>query len=320
MNDTNEKSRFSEPAARTGHCWFDVDRVPGDPDTTDWKRRARFQQAQWRATRGYAIGSQPYGGGDDATPIGSRLDLAFARSSGANFLTAAVREAVNARLAQPEQHQTIQPERLWADLLSSMPLCFNLFGELKGEAAARFLRSWCPEVPAGAAAVRFEHSPGRRNPEFLGNQSAFDCAFDIELAGGERAIIGVETKYHEHTKTEPRPKDAALRRYVEVTERSGAFADGWRDRILGTELQQIWLDHLLVLSMLQHSSAQWTSGKFVLVYPGANPSFARAAEQYAALLRDPTTFAAKTIESTVDCLREVAPHAAEAFVERYAVS
>ncbi len=88
-----------------------------------------------------------------------------------------------------------------------------------------------------------------------------------------------------------------MARYEELTRRSGIFVDGWRDAIVRTELQQIWLDHLLVLSMLQHPSKRWTWGRFVLVYPAGNPSFAAAASRYRELLVDPTTFESRTIES-----------------------
>ena len=62
---------------------------------------------------------------------------------------------------------------------------------------------WQP-APA-AVRARFEHSPGRRDATFLGNQSAFDAAFVIEGRIGT-AVVGVETEYHEHTKAEPPPK------------------------------------------------------------------------------------------------------------------
>ena len=191
------------------------------------------------------------------------------------------------RLATPEKHQMLKGERLWADLLSSMPLCFNLFGDLAtdAEAAMRAVGAWWPDAPTGKVTVRFEHSPGRRDPTFLGNQSAFDVAFEVDTGGGTLAIVGVETKYHEHAKAEKPPKPAALARYTQVTERSGIFVDEWRELIVGTDLQQIWLDHLLVLAMLQHPSKRWSWGRFVLVFPAANPSFVAAAAQYAGVLR-----------------------------------
>ena len=147
--------------------------------------------------------------------------------------------------------------------------------------------------------MRFEYSPGRRDPLFLGNQSAFDAAIELDIGGGLLGLIGIETKYHEHAVVAAVPKAPALARYLEVTERSGAFTDGWRERVVGTALQQIWQDHLLALSMLQHPSGRWAWTRFVLLYPAANASFARAATAYRTLLRDTTTFEARTIDELI---------------------
>ncbi len=317
-----------DPGPAPAHCTFAVDRVSRDPATTAWKQRAREGQARWREARGYEVGFHPYsgvpkadkeGGALKATKVGSRLKLEVARSTEANFLTPGVRAAVRARLAAPEKYQMISEDRLWADLLSSMPLCFNLFGDLAGSraAATRAVRAWWPTAPAGSVAVRFEHSPGRRDPSFLGNQSAFDAAFEIDTGSDTLAIVGVETKYHEHAMAEPAPKAGALARYVEVTERSGVFAEGWRERIVGTDLQQIWLDHLLVLAMLQHPSKRWSWGKFVLAYPEGNPSFAGASARYRGVLRDEGTFEARTLEDLVGTPGVLPDETASALRERY---
>ncbi len=107
----------------------------------------------------------------------------------------------------------------------------------------------------------------------------------------------METKCHEHAKREPAPREAALARHIEVTERSALFADDWQAQVVSTELQQIWLDHLLVLSMMQHAREKRTWGRFVLVHPAASPSFARATARYRGVLRADETFEARTIES-----------------------
>lgn len=291
---------LSPESLRQSYCFFSVDRVPGDPATTAWKRRARLGQALWREARAFPIGAQPYEGGPESSPVGSRLSLDFARKSASNFLSPDIARAVRHRLDHPEAHQTLLEARLWADLLSSMPLCFNLFGELhaEGERARRAVRAWWPLAPPGEVELLFEHSPGRRDPAFLGNRSAMDVAFEIVHERG-RAVVGVETKYHEHARAEPPPRPEALARYVELTERAGIFARGWRERLIGTELQQLWLDHLLVLSMLQHPSRRWTWGRFVLVHPASNPNMAAAAARYRETLENAESFEARSIETLV---------------------
>jgi hypothetical protein len=265
------------------------------------------------------MGAQPYSGGARSTRVGSRLELAFARSSGANFITGDALAEARRRIASPEQHQMLVESRLWADLLSSMPLCFNLFGTLAADPAraAAAVRAWWPDAPHGDTTARFEHSPGRADPAFLGNRSAFDAAFEVRIGPGLRAIIGVETKYQEHAGPNRAPRPEALARYVEVTERSGAFATGWRQRVIATPLQQIWQDHLLLLSMLQHPSKQWMWGRFVLVYPSENPSFARAAAEYREVLSDGSTFESTTIEDLLAKPGALERITVEAFRERY---
>ena len=304
---------------RDHHCWFSGDSAPRDPATTAWKRVARLHQARWREARRYPIGARPYSGDIDATPVGSRLALKFARKSGANFLTPGVRSAVEHRLGHPERYQMLDEKRLWADLLSSMPMCFNLFGDLFDDpnAATRAATALWPDAPAGRAHVRFEYSPGRGDPKFLGNRSAFDAAFEIDVGNDGIAIVGIETKYHEHAATEKVPREEKLARYVQVTEASGAFADGWRERLVGTELQQIWLDHLLLLSMLQHPLQQWRWGRFVLVRPAGNPSFGRAAAEYRAVLRDTSTFESRAIESLLAVPDAFGEAPVASFRERY---
>lgn len=235
-------SPLSPDLLREAHCWFAVDRVAGDEAATAWRRRARRRQVAWREARGHDPGTSPYDGSivRDRQPskVGSRLPLRLAERDGLNFLTEAAREAVRHRLAHPEPHQMLAEDRLWADLLSSMPLCFNVFGEAWREPArARsVVELLAPGAPAGDVEVIFEHSPGRLDAMYLGNRTAFDMAFHVG-EGVSRGIVGVETKYHEHPVREPRPEGERLRRYEEVAERSGVFVEGWRERILGTELQ-----------------------------------------------------------------------------------
>ena len=303
---------------KDANCWFAVDRVTDDPAATAWKRLARWRQNAWRASRSLPPGFAPYAGGPKARRVGSRLALRLSKSTAANFLTPGAVAAVKSRLAYREPHEMLSADRLWADLLSSMPLCFNLFGDVASRpAAARAVRIWWPDAPPGTVALRFEHSPGRRNPAFLGNRSAFDAAFEIDRGDGTRAVIGIETKYHEHAKAETAPPKNRLARYEEVTARSGAFLSDWTAHLVGTDLQQIWLDHLLVLSMLQHPSRQWTWGRFVLVYPAGNPSFASAAARYRSVLRDPSTFQARTIEELVEAPGAVPATTAKLIRERY---
>jgi hypothetical protein len=181
-----------------------------------------------------------------------------------------------------------------------MPMCFNLFAVLQADLnmADRAVHTWWPDVPGRVCAVHFEWSPGRRlKGEYLENRSAFDVAVELELPDGGRGVFGVETKYHENCKKEDTPSDDRRRRYTKVARESGLFTESAIEQIMGTDLQQIWLDHLLALSMTQHPSKKWSWAGFALVHPARNPSYARACERYKKTLRDPTSIRISTLES-----------------------
>jgi hypothetical protein len=150
-------------------------------------------------------------------PVGSRLPLDYARETGANFLNANALEAARARSSVIEAHQSLDHQRLRADLLSSAAMAFNLFGDLASDLglADRAIHTWWPRAPGRVAEVRFAHSPGRFDPAYLNSLRAFDVAFILDLGDGTQGIVGVDTRYHERAKPEI-PKPSNLWRYLEV--------------------------------------------------------------------------------------------------------
>ena len=269
---------------------------------TEFRRRARFHQAQWREAMGYPIGSQPLRPrpAEVVRPVGSRMPLGFAKETGANFLTDAALTAATHRTSYIEREQSIDLQGLWADLLAPTALAFNLFGDLAADpvSADRAVHDWWPDVPGVVSDVCFEHSPGRLDPAFIANLCAFSTMFTLDI-GDSKGVAALSTAYHGYNRPQP-PKPARLARYLHVTEASGMFVPGFRSAVDGTDLIHIWLDHALMLSMLQHISGTWSWGRFVVVYPADNCNFADACARYRELLHDDSTFATMTVEEILD--------------------
>ena len=285
------------------------DRVPGRPEMTAFRRRLRLHQSRWRESKGFPIGTQPIAPkpGKPSRALGSRLPLDDAEETGANFLTPAAVEAARARILAKEPRQSFDRQRWWADLLWSPSMAVNLFGDLSVDLARadRLFHEWWPDAPGRVAAIRFTHSPGWLDPTFLNSLREFDALFELDLGDGTLGVVGVDVKYHEWTKPEvPRPEN--IQRYLEVAKRSKAFRRGAVDSVKGRSgLAVTWLEHLLLLSMLQHPSKRWRWGRYVVVHPAGNTDYADATGRYRELLADDSTFATMTLEELLgsDALR-----------------
>ncbi len=317
-------------------CWFDSDKA-GGPEMTAFKREARWRQHRWAVDELAVAGFGSHAGrrtDTDAAPAqvenGTKLREADAQA-GANFLTPTIQAVAEERLAAKQDHETLDTMRLRRDLLSSMPMAFNLFGEasLPENARAREeLAALFGVAGGGVSDIVFEWSPGRRSELYTRDRTAFDVALRLGARHEPRTVVGIETKYHEHCAKEKRPpadKPEAVRRYedqtqflVDLAERSGVFAPGWQEKVLTTDLRQIWRDHLLALSMRNHPDQWAAQTRYALLYPRRNVSFADAARRYAEVLSEgDTSFQARTVEDVLDAAFAHGGPTKDAFRRRY---
>ena len=87
----------------------------------------------------------------------------------------------------------INEDRAMNNLLSSQPLCFNFFGELKLDLAfaTAAMKSFIPQL-RDVTDIRFEYAPPG---SLTGDNSAFDVACFYTRADGKRGMLGLECKY-----------------------------------------------------------------------------------------------------------------------------
>jgi hypothetical protein len=78
----------------------------------------------------------------------------------------------------------------------------------------------------------------------------------------------------------------------------------------------MWLEHLLLLSMLQHPSGAWKWGRYVVAHPAGNSDFADACARYRDLLVDQSSFSSVTVEELLDA-NALTAKATAALRERY---
>jgi len=265
-----------------------------------FQRRARLLQSLWREAQHYPFGAH------NGKPLGSRLAMPGAEQQLWNYLTEPIREVVRkeTRGRARDRNKVYQEPRIFDDLLSSQPLCFNLFGELVARrdlAGAVGRRLWPGRVEE-VTRLEFEWSPGRGDPRYLANRSAFDVYLENTVPGGGRGFIGIEVKYHENLKVKAARHQVL---YEELAARSGAFLPDRLDALLRPPCQQLWLDHLLALSMLQRD--QWDAGLFVLLHPAANSACTAAWSTYVGCLGPESHAEARTLEEVVAAMAACSP-------------
>jgi hypothetical protein len=225
--------------------------------------------------------------------------MPFAREALANYLTDTIRSVVRTEvLDSARSRDKIYSEpRIFEDLLSSQPLCFNLFAELKEDLAlaSRVFERLFGRPGIRVQEVAFEHSPGRGDPRFTGDHSAFDV-FVIYLHQGRRAFVGVEVKYVENlSQAEARHRA----RYDEVAAAMGVFSPAALGRLRRSPLEQLWRDHLLAASLALDPAAGFEHGGFAVIWPGENQIVGAAVDEYAACLTDKSGFLAWTLEEVL---------------------
>lgn len=265
-------------AARRRHRVF----VPADHR---FKAAARFLQALWREDRGLAMGTHV----DRRTPhrprrLGSRISAA-AGALGANFLHPDILAVVTRALAYREPGAAYDVDRLKTNLLSSQPLAFNLFGLLARDfaLATRFVSELLPGTLTEVSDILFEHSPGRGDPRFTADRTAYDVVLRGRDATGARALVCIEIKYSE-AGHEPAPPPHP--RHTEIARATpGLFVDADDPILTGPACQQLYRQHCLASAMLKAGLAEKATLAFIA--PTHNQLAHAAAATYTRQLTDP---------------------------------
>lgn len=280
---------------------------------------ARLLQAMWRERQSLPIGTYTAKDGRKRA-IGSLISKAAAEE-GRNFLSPEIAEIVRLELAYQERGALIDQNRLYGNLLSSMPLCFNLCALLRNDLslAGRILRSIIPAIDLKAVTdVWFEHSPGRQDVSLTGDRSAFDVAFVYERGDGKTGLIAVEIKYSE-SGNEPAPPELNPR-YDELAPASGLYKDAQHAALRVNPFQQLFREHLLAQAAVMRGD--YAEAYFVQIAPYHNHLVQNAAQLYKSFLAQPqdgqVPFVNVTLEQVIEAYGWAGEHGlATALWERY---
>ena len=169
-------------------------------DKSIFQRSARILQSIWRFKEGFEMGQ--VSNRDRTRPIGSRLPMPWAQESLANYLTENIQDVVRSEVLDPvkSKGKLYGKPRIFNDLLSSQPLCFNLFGELTLDLtlATSVIKKLTVGKVENVTRIEFEWSPGRGDITYTGDRSAFDVYVEFLTPEHKKGFLGIEVKYHEN--------------------------------------------------------------------------------------------------------------------------
>ncbi len=272
-----------EPAAFSGE---QTTSAPAPPDDLDlgpqfdrdppFTARMRRHQSWYRA----AVLREPCGTDKGTTTRrGSQLTTE-AGERGRNFVTDEIFEVARRRVEG--RRGTLDPDRLFRNMLSSQPMCFNLFAPLVAdeERAARLL---APIVGGPIARVPVREIEWAPAPpaDYLADRTAFDVYFEVERPDGARIALGIETKLTDSFSKEhyDRPE---YRRWMRGS-RSPWRADAG-SRVDDVRHNQLWRDHLLAIALRDHPRSRFAEGMLALVRHPFDLDGAAAVASYERLL------------------------------------
>lgn len=207
-----------------------------------------------------------------------------AARAGAAFLTPAIARFVFKALVLREPGSLWDETKIRSNLLSSQNLCLNLFVPmaLDLELATAVWRRLLPDFVYSITSLRFESSPGRNDPLWLEDGTAFDAVLDVITPDGETAFVAIELKYIENFAG---PAATSRPRYQAAAHAAELFIDPDAPELYRAGLEQFRREHCLAQLMVQRGLA--ARGLFVLAGPRLHVRLTAAAQGYRAHLVDP---------------------------------
>jgi hypothetical protein len=131
--------------------------------------------------------------------------------------------------------------------------------------ASSYLIELLPAFTGVARQLLFEHSPGRGNPKFTADHTAFDALIRYSDGQGRNGFVAFEIKYSESMR-EPMPE--LKPRHAELSAASGLFTDPAAAALRTNPLAQLWRESLLAQSMINNDL--YAEGYLVTIAPALN--------------------------------------------------
>lgn len=198
---------------------------PQSPSDYPFQRKARLLQSYYRTV---AL-NEPFGFGPwrtSRTKYGNML--VAGDKTGKNFLSTEIFKYAQRKVDEKKTNPqlTIDEFRLFNNMLSSMPMCFNLFYPLKysleSMVVQKAIKAAFPYFPIEkVVSIDIEFIPLPLS-DYIEDKSAFDAFIIFEDMQRQAGVIGIETKY---TDKLGKNKTFKNEKKAQIAESAGIFTD-----------------------------------------------------------------------------------------------
>lgn len=194
------------------------------PDSP-FMRKARLLQSWYRTD---VLKQKQFGFGPEKNSKGKYGNiLVNGETTGSNFLSTSIFHYVNYRLEFLKNGETIGEYRIYNNMLSSQPMCFNLFFPIKQlfesntKAADRILQACFPQLQIERVlSIELEYLPYPVD-QYLNDRTAFDAMVIYKTTSGKINILAIETKYVEALGTN---RSSDISHQIELVKNSSVFS------------------------------------------------------------------------------------------------
>lgn len=264
--------------------------------------RMRAYQSWYRAAvLDVAPGVGPQEG--STTSYGNYL-ASEAAERGDNFLTDHIWEVVQDRIGQGGG---VERYRCLYNLLSSQPMCFNLFGQFVGrpQIATPLFSALLPDVVGEVEDVRIEWAPEPKG-RYLDDATSFDAFVEVRRASdGARGFLAIETKLTEPFSQkwydiEHRPAYGRL-----MSRTDGPWVAEAEQQVTDPRWNQLWRNHMLAISLVEDEECPYEFGVPIVVHHPLDARGVEAIIGYRELLQDPLSVRCFDLRQIVDRWRSL---------------
>ena len=242
-------------------------------DTTGFRSKARLHQSNYRMVTLKV----------DYDEYGNRLMEKDAKA-GLNFYS-------DFKIMDEVKAKYNYNKRLYADMLRSEHIPFNLFIPLKSDLALAktVFDSFLPDSIESIVDIKIEFAPEPAQ-DYLDDRTSFDAYIEYIHLDKSKGVLGIEVKYTEHeyklVKGSKQEKDIGNKqsKYNLLTNKINLYKSNCYEELKTDHFRQMWRNQLLGESMLDKTGSENKHFTSLLIYPEKNTHFVDVSIAYGKLM------------------------------------